>query len=101
MPKAKTDLIPVLVTTEKKGVFFGYLPSSVDREAAKTVTIEKAQMAVYWPPEQRGVLGLAGIGPVAGCRISPPIPDITLHEVTSISRTSPEAAEAWSKAPWR
>lgn len=100
MPKAKGENIPVLVTTERKGVFFGFLPASVNREAAKTVTIENAQMAVYWPNQQRGVLGLAGAGPVAGSRITPAVPEITLHEVTSITKTTPEAAEAWAKAPW-
>lgn len=96
----KQSMIPVMVTTAYKGVFFGYYPANGDREA-KTVTIEQAQMAVYWPSEQRGVLGLASTGPVNGCRITPAVPEITLHEVTSITKTTPEAAEAWGKAPWR
>lgn len=92
--------ISVLVTTAHKGVFFGLYPIDGDRET-KTVTITQAQMAVYWPAEQRGVLGLASTGPIDGCRITPAVPEITLHEVTSITKTTPEAAEAWSKAPWR
>lgn len=97
---AKAKQIPVIVTTIHKGVFFGFLATNADRNA-KTVTIEKAQMAVYWPSDQRGVLGLAAQGPVPGCKIGPAVPEMTLHEVTSITTTTPEAAEAWSKAPWR
>lgn len=100
MPKPKSTLIPVLVTTIHKGVFFGFLCANADRNA-KTVTIERAQMAVYWPSEQRGVLGLAAQGPVPGCKIGPAVPETTLHEVTSVTTTTSEAAEAWSKAPWR
>lgn len=97
---AKPKQIPVLVTTLHKGVFFGFLPTTADRDA-KTLTITQAQMAVFWPSEQHGALGLAAQGPVSGCRIGPAVPEMTLHEVTSVTVTTPEAAAAWSLAPWR
>lgn len=93
------SMTPIMVTTLHKGVFFGYYPADGDREAT-TVTLEKAQMAVYWPPEQRGVLGLAANGPVDGSRITPAVPEITLQDVTSLTVCSEEAAKAWEKAPW-
>lgn len=67
---ATKKAIPVMVTTAHKGVFFGYYPAAADRDT-KTVTLAKAQMAVYWPKQQRGVLGLAATGPVDGSRITP------------------------------
>lgn len=98
--KTKPKLIPVLVTTAKKGVFFGYVPEGTDLKAT-VIRIERAQMAVYWPPQQRGVLGLAAQGPVDGARIGPPVPAITLQEVTAVAESTDEAAKAWEQAPWR
>ena len=51
---------PVVVTTEHRGVFFGYLDGSRDSE---TALLRDAQMCVYWSADVRGVLGLAATGP--------------------------------------
>lgn len=90
----------VLVTTDKnrKGVFAGYL---VDFDwDKKIVTLKNARMAIYWSTETRGVLGLAGIGPQKGSRISPEIPQIELDGVTSISDISDIAKKQWDKDLW-
>lgn len=79
---------PLLVTTEHKGVFFGY--GEVSEE--KIVRLERARMCVYWSTATKSVLGLAATGPLDGCRISPAVPAITLHDVTSIIECSDEAA---------
>lgn len=93
---ASTKKVPLVVTTAHKGVFFGYgVPS-----AAKTIRLEKARMAVYWPPANKGVLGLAATGPLQGSRIGPAVPGITLSDVTSVMETSKEAAEKFESGPW-
>ena len=91
---------PVLVTTAHRGVFFGYVSADSDL-TAETLRLERAQMCVHWTADVRGVLGLAVSGPSANCRVGPAVPAITLQKVTSVTETTPEAANAWAGAPWR
>ena len=89
---------PVVVTTEHRGVFFGYLDGQDD--TAKTVKLTQAQMCVSWTAAIGGVLGLAASGPDKGCRVSPAIPRIVLQQVTAVMDATDEAAKAWSSRPW-
>jgi len=86
----------LVVTTEHKGVFFGYGEPTTD----KIIRLEKARMCVYWSSDVRGVLGLATSGPSNSCRVGPAVPAITLQNVTSITEASDKAIEAWEKGPW-
>jgi len=88
----------VVVTTDKsrRGVFFGVLVS----HDGDVVVLKNAQMAVYWPVEVHGVVGLAATGPLKGSRISPPIPRIELNGITSIMDASVEAVACWEAKPW-
>jgi hypothetical protein len=92
----KNKLVPLVVTTAHKGVFFGYGEPTTD----KTIRIEQAQMCVYWTEEVRGVVGLAANGPVKGCKVGPPAPAITLQDVTGIMEATEKAVTAWKDAPW-
>jgi hypothetical protein len=85
----------VIVTTDKKGVFFGKLKSEGDE-----VVLDDARMCVYWSGDVHGVLGLAANGPTSGCRISPAIPSIKLNGITSVMDCSKKAVKAWEKEPW-
>ena len=87
----------VLVTTIHRGVFFGYMTQSVK---AKTITIEDARNCIYWSADVKGFLGLAATGPTNSCKIGPKVPELTLTDVTSVSKVTPEAEEKWGKAPW-
>lgn len=90
------DKIPLIVTTEHKGVFFGYgIPTE-----NKTIRLENCRMAVYWSTDVKGVVGLAANGPTTGCRIGPAAPALTLQDVTSVMEVSKKAAEQWEAAPW-
>lgn len=91
------NLIPLVVTTEHKGVFFGYGKPT----ANKTIRIEQAQMCVYWSTDVHGIVGLAANGPTKDCRIGPPAPAITLQGVTSVMEVSEEAAAKWKAQPWK
>ena len=88
---------PVVVTTEHRGVFFGYLHGNRD---APDVELRDAQMCVYWSASVRGVLGLAATGPDDKCRVTAPVPSITLHKVTAVMGASDEAVKAWLARPW-
>lgn len=88
--------IAMVVTTEHKGVFFGY----AERTENKIIRLENARMCVHWPEKNRGVMGLAGSGPMSGARVTQAIPGITLHGITAIMEVAPEAVKAWESAPW-
>lgn len=88
---------PVMVTTEYRGVFFGYLVTA----PGEVVTLKRARNCVYWSADLHGFGGLAVSGPSATCKIGPPIQSIELRKVTSISEVSPEAVKAWEAAPWK
>lgn len=94
--KTKTKLVPLLVTTENKGVFFGY----GEETDGKIIRLENARMCVYWTREIRGALGLAAVGPNKTCRIGFKVPAITLQGVVSVSLCTKEAAEAFEREPW-
>lgn len=93
--KAKKTERPVLVTTEFRGVFFGY---AVETDG-DTIHLKRARNCMYWSADVRGFLGLAGSGPTSGCRIGPPV-DIELRKVTCVAEVSPAAVAAWEAAPW-
>lgn len=92
----KAKPVPLVVTTAHKGVFFGYGQPTTD----KIIRLERARMCVYWPSEQKGVLGLASVGPLKGAKISMQIPAITLQDVTSAMEVTPAAGEAWERNIW-
>jgi hypothetical protein len=96
MSKSVSKGKALLVTTEHRGVFFGYGESNGEN----VITLRDAQMCIYWSSEVKGVLGLATVGPLKGSRVSPPVPVITLQKVTSVTECTPEAEELWKKQPW-
>ena len=98
MANAK-KLLPVVVTTEHRGVFFGYLAQGHEA-TAKIVKLERARMCVYWSPDMRSIMGLAAKGPSKSCKVGPAVPSITLQDVTSVIEVSDCAVKAWEDEPW-
>ena len=90
------ELQALVITTAHRGVFFGYgIPSD-----SATIRIERARMAVYWPSDNHGVVGLASKGPISGAKIGPAAPAITLRDITAVMECTPEAVKRWEAAPW-
>ena len=87
---------PVIVCTDKRGVFFGYAKDTT----GDPIVLDRPRMAVYWSSDVKGVLGLAATGPSASCRIGPCPPRIELREITCVMDVTPEAVKAWEGAPW-
>lgn len=87
----------VLVTTEHRGVFFGYL---VGEPAKEKVLLKRARNCVYWSADARGFVGLAEGGPTKSCRVGPACDEMTLFDITSVLACSPAAVEAWERSPW-
>lgn len=93
--KKKTSERAVIVTTEHRGVFFGYAGDT----GGDQIFLRASRLCLHWSSDVRGFLGLAGKGPTKGCRIGPPA-DITLRKITSVVEVTPEAVKAWESAPW-
>lgn len=87
----------VLVTTDKRGVFFGY---TTDPPTSTVITLARARMIVYWSSETRGILGLAANGPAKGSRVTPQVPSLTLQGVTAVGDCTERAAEMMEKGTW-
>ena len=88
----------VTVTTEFRGVFFGYVLDA--NELPDSITLRDARMCVYWDATVKGVLGLAKTGPNSFCRIGPKVPEFKAWKVTSITKCTPEAIASWEAEPW-
>ena len=85
----------VLVTTEHRGVVFGYTKET----GGETISLRAARLCVYWTADLRGFMGLASHGPSSSCKIGPAA-DIELRGITSVTEVTPEAVTKWEKAPW-
>jgi hypothetical protein len=81
---------PVLVTTEHRGVFYGY----ATRTQGETIVLVRARNCIYWSSDVGGFMGLAARGPSSSCRIGPPA-DIELRAITSVVEVTPDAAKRW------
>lgn len=82
----------VLITTEYRGIFWGWLEAT--RDGGRTVVLTGARSAIYWGTTH-GFLELAQIGPNSKSRIGARADRITLYEVTSMTECTPEATAAW------
>lgn len=86
---------PVLVTTQHRGVFFGYEES----RDGTSIVLKRARNCVRWSGT-RGFVGLAANGPNDNCRIGPPAERLELLNITSIADVTAAAVDKWESAPW-
>lgn len=84
---------PVLVTTEHRGVFFGYARETT----GTTIVLTRARNCLYWSADVQGFMGLAAKGPSSACKIGPAA-DIELRAITSVVEVTPQAADKWNSA---
>lgn len=98
--------MPVVVTTEHRGVFFGYVDGDELKRIMRgepwdrSLVLEKMRMCVSWTSDIRGVLGLASAGPSDTCRVSDAAPENRLTDITWVGTVTREAAERWEAGPW-
>lgn len=95
---ANNDGRAVLVTTDKRGVFFGFL---VGEPSKAQVTLRACRMVVSWDPATRGIVGLVSAGPTPGCRITGAAGAASiLYDVTSVLECTDAAKARFEAAPW-
>lgn len=80
---------PVIVTTEFRGVFYGYASDTSGDEIA----LKNARMAIYWGTT-RGISELAETGPTSKSKISARA-DVALRKVTAVFEVTEAAAKGW------
>jgi hypothetical protein len=100
MASKKTDVAEraVLVTTEHRGIFFGYLIGDITKEQVK---LRAVRNVVYFDTATKGFIGLASEGPTAACRVGPPAGDeSTLFDITGVFAVTERAAKRFEDAPW-
>lgn len=85
----------VLITTEFRGVFFGYIKD--DSKTPNEITLTGARNCIYWSSDIGGFLGLAAQGPSKNCRIGKRVSELTLYKITSLTPVENAAVEAWEK----
>ena len=85
---------PVLVTTEFRGVFFGYATDTT----GDVIHLRACRNCVQWRG-LKGFIDLAVSGPNDQCKIGPAA-DEDIRKITSVAEVSPAAALAWENAPW-
>lgn len=93
--KGTTGARPVVITTEHRGVFFGYAEDT----SGEQIRLTKSRLCLYWSADVKGFMGLAATGPTRGCKVGPPA-DITLRNITAVLECTPAAVEAWESGPW-
>jgi hypothetical protein len=86
----------VLVTTEFRGVFFGYVKN--DKKLPDEVTLTGVRNCLYWHQSIGGFLGLASTGPNKECKIGARVTELTLYKITSVSPVEDAAVKAWESA---
>lgn len=91
------ELQAVLVTTKHRGVFFGFVDPATKANQSSLV-LKKCRNCIKWASSVGGFLGLAAKGPDQNCRIGTEAPEVILHDITSVTDVTDEAAEAWAKA---
>lgn len=97
MTKAQTKTVkPVMITTEFRGVFFGYVKD--DKKAPAEITLTGVKNCIFWSSDCGGFLGLAANGPTKSCRIGARVPELKLYKITSITPVDEAAAKVWDNA---
>ena len=89
-------IIPVLVTTVHRGVFFGYVDEK--KITDKTLTLTKCRNCIYWAASVGGFIGLAATGPNRDCKIGAEATEVLLHDITSVTHCTEVAATAWAQS---
>lgn len=95
--KKQTSLKPVLVTTEFRGIFFGYVKE--DKKLPLEIILTGARNCIYWSANVGGFLGLATIGPNKDCRIGKRVEQpFKVFKITSVTEVTDDAVKAWENA---
>lgn len=86
----------VLVTTEFRGVFAGYMKD--DKKLPAEIVLTGVRCCISWSADIGGFLGLASEGPNSSCRIGKRVSELKLYKITSVAPIEEAAAKKWEAA---
>jgi len=86
----------VMVTTEFRGVFAGYLAEGDRDVAARSIRLTDAMMAIAWGTSD-GIIQLVSDGPSEKSKISAVATEVEIEKVTAIFGATEAAEAAWKK----
>lgn len=86
---------PVLVTTEFRGIFFGFVID--DSRLPERITLTNVRSCLTWSEDIGGFLGLASKGPSPECTIGDEAGEVTFFKITSVASVSEEAVKRWKE----
>lgn len=96
MLTANPSLIPVLITTAHRGVFFGYI--NPEHRHQQHIDMTGVRNCIRWVAVIGGFLGLAVNGPNKDCLIGARVDGIfTARDITSVADCSEAAVKAWER----
>ena len=90
------EMLPVLVTTQHRGVFFGFADPAKIGE--RSFALKRCRCCISWASSIGGFLGLSSKGPDSNCRIGTEAVEVLLHDVTSVTQCTEAAVAAWNRA---
>lgn len=91
--------VPVLITTEYRGVFFGFAKHDPEGAYGPTIKLLGGRNIVYWDESVHGFVGLASVGPNEKCRVGPHATMI-LKSVTAVIFVEAAGVEQWLAQHW-
>ena len=86
----------ILITTEHRGVFFGYVHDRQEM-TARTMSLNGARCAIYWGTT-KGVAELAETGPTKASRIGAAADILAIHDITAVWAVTAGAEQKWLNA---
>lgn len=82
---------PVVVTTQYRGVFFGYATDT----SGDTINLRAGRNCLRWDAQVNGFVGLANTGPIGpNSKVGPPA-DMELRKITAVLECTPESVTVW------
>ena len=85
-------LRPVIITTEHRGVFFGYAGDTT----GSVIDLQNARMAIRFGTT-KGLMQLAETGPTPSSKISARA-NLQIRKITAVFEVTDKAAQAWEAA---
>lgn len=87
---------PIVVTTEYRGIFFGYVKDSSN--LPESIELTEVCNCLSWSSDMGGFVGLIAKGPSESCKIGPSAESMTLWKITSCAPVSTVVAANWALA---
>lgn len=86
----------VLITTEKRGVWFAQVDENTDLTQRTLTNLKNCRMAIYWGTTN-GLHQLCETGPTEKSKISAVADIPVLHLVTAVFAVTDKAVEVWMR----